>query len=272
MLAGGLAMQKRPEHLTAENAQAFQATSVAERYQLRSPYPAELFDALLALVVDSPRTVLDAGAGTGDIARRIVLDVERVDAVDISPAMIERGRSLPEGHHPRLSWILGAVEDAPLHPPYALVVAGESLHWMNWERVLPRFSSVLTPQGMVAIAHRLEDATPWQQDLDELVRQYSVVRNFQVFDLIAELEKRGLFAKVGEYTAPHRTFKRSLDGYISSFHSMSALSLDRMPPDAAAEFDRKLRRILQPFGDGGTVALQISGSLVWGRPASGKDL
>jgi ubiquinone/menaquinone biosynthesis C-methylase UbiE len=264
-------MHKRPEHLTAENAQAFQAVSVAERYQLRSPYPEELFSALLALIVDTPRTVLDAGAGTGDIARRIVLDVERVDAVDISPAMIEEGRNLPQGRHPRLSWILGSLEEAPLHPPYALVVAGESLHWMNWEQVLPRFSTVLTPQGMVAIAYRLEDATPWQSELDQLIQQYSVVRTFQTFDLIAELETRRLFEKVGEYTAPRRAITKSLDDYINSFHSRSSLSLDRMLTADAAEFDRRLRQILRPFSNDGNVALQISGSLVWGKPLSGED-
>jgi SAM-dependent methyltransferase len=264
-------MHKRPGHLTSENAQAFQAPSVAERYRLRSPYPEEMFGALLALVVDLPRTVLDAGAGTGDIARGIVLDVERVDAVDISPAMIEQGRNLPEGRHPHLCWILGAVEDAPLHPPYALVVAGESLHWMNWERVLPRFCSVLTPQGMVAIAHRLEDATPWQKDLDDLIREYSVVRNFQAFDLVAELETRRLFAKAGEYTAPRRTITKSLDDYINALHSTSSLSLGRMPAADAAEFDRRLRQVLLPYSDDGNVALQISGHLVWGRPVSGED-
>ena len=262
-------MQKRPGHLTPENAQAFQAPSVAERYQLRSPYPLELFSELLALVVDAPRTVLDAGAGTGDIARRIVLDVERVDAVDISPAMIEQGRNLPHGRHSHLHWILGDVENAPLHSPYALVVAGESLHWMNWERVLPRFSSVLTPQGMVAIVHRLEDATPWQQDLEELIQQYSVVRNFQAFDLIAELESRELFEKAGGYTAPRRTIKKSLDDYINAFHSTSSLSLDRMPAADAAAFDLSLRQILLPYSRDGNVPLQISGSLVWGKPTSG---
>ena len=46
------------------------------------------------------------------------------------------------------------METAPLDPPYALVTAGESLHWMAWEVVLPRFAAALVPGGLLAIADR----------------------------------------------------------------------------------------------------------------------
>ncbi|MBV9278962.1 MAG: class I SAM-dependent methyltransferase, partial [Chloroflexi bacterium] len=52
-----------------------------------------------------PRVVLDAGCGTGDVARPLAPLVDRVDAVDISAGMIERGRRLPGGENPAITWI-----------------------------------------------------------------------------------------------------------------------------------------------------------------------
>jgi SAM-dependent methyltransferase len=55
-------------------------------------YPAEVFTVLRGLITDAAPAVLDVGCGTGDIARRLSPLVERVDAVDVSAAMIEHGR------------------------------------------------------------------------------------------------------------------------------------------------------------------------------------
>ena len=186
-------MLPRPAHLTADNAARFKDQSVVEVYPLRLPYPPEVFDILAGLITDEPRAVLDVGAGTGDIARGLVRRVERVDAVDFSAAMIAKGRTLPVGDHPHLRWIHGAVETVALDAPYALITAGESMHWMDWEVVFPRFGDALTPGGVVAIVHRAELPAPWQDGLEVLIRQLSTMQNYQPFDLIDVLEKRDLF-------------------------------------------------------------------------------
>lgn len=41
----------------------------------------------------------------------------------------------------------------PLGPPYGLVTAGSSLHWMDWEVVLPRIGRLLSPEGCLAIVN-----------------------------------------------------------------------------------------------------------------------
>ncbi|HET9979541.1 MAG TPA: methyltransferase domain-containing protein, partial [Ktedonobacterales bacterium] len=133
-------MKPKPTFLGQQFASAFQEESVAEAYQQRPPYPDAVFDILTRLIVDQPSRVLDAGCGTGFIARRLVGRADHIDAVDISPAMVERGKHLPGGDSPSLEWIVGAAEDARLNPPYALITAGDSLHWMEWAVVLPRFA------------------------------------------------------------------------------------------------------------------------------------
>jgi SAM-dependent methyltransferase len=256
----------KPAYLTKENAARFEDLSVVERYPFRLPYPGETFDILVGLITDDPRVVLDVGAGTGDIARNLITRVERVDAVDRSDAMMRKGKTLPQGDHPRLHWISGEIEQVELHPPYALVTAGESLHWMDWEVVLPRFSEVVTLHGLLAIVHRDEVPPPWQDGLSQLIDRYSTMGNYQPFDLIEELEKGQLFQKRGESMTAPVTSMVSIEHYIASFHSRSSLSLERMPPTDAASFDTGVREMVEPWSDEDSIQLQCIGSVVWGTP------
>jgi len=90
------------------------------------------------------------GCGRGELARPLAQRVERVDAVDVSHAMIEQGKKLPSGNHPHLRWVQGRIEEVPLQPPYALVTAGASLHWMDWKMVMPRFAELLLEGAFLA--------------------------------------------------------------------------------------------------------------------------
>jgi ubiquinone/menaquinone biosynthesis C-methylase UbiE len=130
-------------------------------YHHRPPYPSAVFSVLRDILPSEPRTVLDIGCGTGDIARPLAGMVHAIDAVDRSKRMIERGRGLPGGERPNLSWIEGEAEDVSLpRASYGLVTAGESLHWMDWDRLLPRLSELLSPGGYLAILDRNEVPNP----------------------------------------------------------------------------------------------------------------
>src|SRR5215468_8532737 len=98
-------MLPKPPTWSGEYGAWFKDPGVVAAYHRRPPYPAEVFELLAALAVDDPRAVLDVGAGTGDVARRLAPLVARVDAVDFSPGMIEKGKTLPGGDHPNLRWI-----------------------------------------------------------------------------------------------------------------------------------------------------------------------
>ncbi|MBA2363117.1 MAG: class I SAM-dependent methyltransferase [Chloroflexia bacterium] len=259
-------MTARPAHLTAENAAAFREQGVVDLYHLRLPYPREVFGILTGLTTGEPLSVLDVGAGTGELARPLAGRANRVDAVDISEAMVKKGRTMPGGNHPHLRWIVLSVETAELWPPYSLITAGDSMHWMDWEVVFPRFREILTPRGLVAIVHRDEPDPPWQEDLMQLIRHYSTMRNYQPFDLITELEQRGLFLVAGKHeTAPVST-QQSVEDYVASFHSRSSLSRRRMPSADVAAFDHQLRELVEPWSSAGMLDLQTVASVVWGVP------
>jgi SAM-dependent methyltransferase len=224
---------------------------------------------LADLLAGDRHVVLDVGAGTGDVARRLVPFVERVDAVDWSGAMIALGRSLPGGDAPNLRWIQGRVEEAPLEAPYGLVTAGESLHWMDWDVVMPRLREVLVPGGYVAILQREELRVAWSGDLLDLIRRYSTNRDYRPVNLIDELSRRSLFTKAGEWRSEPETYTQSIDDYIESMHSRSSFSRERMPAADLAAFDSALRALLARHASDGRIALRLAASAVWGVPGAG---
>jgi hypothetical protein len=179
--------------------------------------------------------------------------------------MIERGKRLPGGDHPGLRWIVGPAEEAPLYPPYALITTGDSVHWMDWYVVMPRFGGMLTPNGYLAILGVETVPPPWEDDMWALVRRFSTIPRWEHFDPVAGLEERGLFRRVGtRKTLPVR-FTQSLDDYIESFHGRASFSRERLTPKDAAAFDDALRALLGPVC-GDSVELQIVTEIVWGKP------
>lgn len=262
-------MQPKPAHFGPSYAKAFQDQQVVDAYRHRPPYPPEIFALLAALVRDEPGAVLDVGSGSGDIARPLVELVERVDAVDFSQNMIERGKQLPNGNHLHLHWIYGKVEEVPLTPPYALITAGSSIHWPAWEIAFPRFRSMLTPNGSLALIYRRVLPLPWDNEMREILAQFSVRRGPRGMNAVGELEARGFFRRLGEKRTAPMPFSQSIDDYIEGIHSRSGFSRALMEPAKAADLDRQVRALLLKYHQDGMLPLQVVASVTWGTPEPG---
>jgi ubiquinone/menaquinone biosynthesis C-methylase UbiE len=257
----------KPNHLGREYAEQFADPAVVAAYHHRPPYSARVFTVLHDLVVGQPRTVLDLGCGTGDIARPLAEVVDSVDAVDCSAGMIERGQSLPGGASANLHWVLGYAEEVPLpRANYGLATAGESLHWMDWDRLFPRLSEVLAPGAYLALISRGQGPTQWWDDLLAVIQRYSTNRDYQPYSLLAELEKRGLFEQHGVERIDPLPFQQSFETYIESIHSRNGFSRDRMMHEAATAFDAEAQRLLAARCPAGYVQFDVVGQVVWGRP------
>jgi SAM-dependent methyltransferase len=267
-------MQPKPSHLSGEYAAWFKDELVVAAYPLRPPYPEEVLSVLRALVVDEPRVILDVGCGPGDLARRLAPHVDRLDAVDFSAGMIEQGRHLPGGDAPNLQWMHSAVEDASLNPPYALITAGDSLHWMVWDVVLPRFAAALTPNGVLAVVERhWEGPEPLLARLRDIFARYSPVRDFRPFDMFADLEQRRLFKKVGQRRCGPSPWSPTADEFVEARHSQRALSRTHMGPAEVAGSDAAMRDALNDLSQQGTIErregrlqLSVEATVTWGLP------
>lgn len=258
-------MLHKPPQYASKYAEPFQDNSVVAAYGYRPPYPEAIFTVLAGLLTGSPRHVLDVGCGTGNIARELVAYVDQVDAVDFSWPMIAAGKQLPNGNHRRLRWLYGRIEEVELDPPYGLVTAGESLHWLDWNIVLPRFRELLLPGAFLAVVNHETTPDPWSM-LHEIIPHYRTDGGYQAYNMLEALEQHGLFHKVGEQRTPPILFSQSIDDYIESYHSRSGFSRERMGQERAAAFDEAARKILLASYPDGMITFEVAGSVVWGYP------
>ena len=257
---------ERPWYLGDEFSSAFQDRDVARSYRHRLPYPPALFDWLLDLMAPGPRVVLDVGCGRGELARPLAPRVARVDALDVSGEMVEEGRRAPGGDAPNLHWIVGRAEDAPLDPLYALVVGGQSLHWMDWRVVLPRLRDVLLPGAYLAIADAKRPPLPWSGALAAIIQRYSTNPNYVPYDMLAAWATAGLWVEVGRRSSPPTPFRQTVDDFLDAQHSLSTVSRSRLGPARTAAFDAEVRALVGPHaGSDGTLAIPVVGRVVWGR-------
>jgi SAM-dependent methyltransferase len=213
--------------------------------------------------------VLDAACGSGFLARHFIDRADRIDAVDYSAAMIDEGRRAPGGNSPRLNWICATVEDAPLAPPYALIMVGDAMHWLEWDRVLPRFAASITPSGMLAIAELVIVREPWTKEILGITWPYSMNQKFKPYDMttiVEELQNRRLFEMKGSRDTPTLEIRQPISDVVESVHARNGFSRDRMDPRAAAECDELLTRAYSRHFPDGIVTLHYRGHVIWGRP------
>jgi SAM-dependent methyltransferase len=257
---------RKPEFYGAQQASTFQLPSVVAAYHARPPYPPAVFDQLLRLLPPGERIVLDLGCGTGVFARRLAEHVDRVDALDIAPLMIEEARRQPGGDQPNIRWVAGSAETAPLDVSYGLIVAGASIHWMDWGVVFPRMRALLAPGAMLAIVDD-QQVAPWDPALRSLIVRYSTNSTFRPeYDMIADLAGQGLFRLHGSMRSDPEPVEQDLEDYVLSFHARQSLARERLGQERSTEFDRELRELLrEQVSPRGTVAFQTIGHMWWGR-------
>jgi ubiquinone/menaquinone biosynthesis C-methylase UbiE len=261
-----------PGHIPArdELAATFQDPAVVEAYQYRAPYPPQTFDILDRLITDTPRKVLDIGAGEGSLARPLAARVDQVDAVDVSPGMLAAGARQPGGQRPNLRWILGEAQTAELGGPYALVTAGASFHWMPWPQTLARLAAVMTWSAVLAIIDRAHADSPWWPEVTDVITRHSRQPNFVPSAAVPdELAAHGLWQITGRATTAYSSFRQPVAAYIEQFHSTSSLARKWMPDTESAEFDAAIERIVRPHADAdGTLEIGVAAELAWGRPTA----
>ena len=247
---------------------------MAENYLFRPPYPAEVYDTLLELMSGQPRILLDAGCGTGKIALGLLDRVDRVDAVDPSEAMLGVARSFDGAGSGKIRWIHSTVEDASLDPPYGLIVAASSIHWMDLDRVIPRFGDALADGAMLAVLDG--DApvdAPWEREETAFMIDFVAAREGQrpkwwktVSERFAEpvLVHPG-FESVGRRITATVAHSQSIADYLRCQHSRATWSEDVLGEKACAEFDAAMTKLLSRYARDGMITFAVQTRMEWGR-------
>ena len=280
-LAGSATPTRRYKEIVSDEDAAFRARGrrfsagrMAENYLFRPPYPAEAYDRLLELMSGRPRILLDAGCGTGKIALGLLDHVDRVDAVDPSEAMLAVTRSLAGADSPKVRWIHSTMEDASLDPPYGLIAAASSIHWMNLDRVIPRFGDALADGAMLAVLDG--DApvdAPWEREEIEFMIDFLAAREGRrpkwwktVSERFAEpvLVHPG-FEMVGYRITAPVGFSQSIEDYLRCQHSRATWSEDVLGETASAEFDAAMTKLLAKYAHDGMLTFVVQTRMEWGR-------
>ncbi|WP_407342159.1 class I SAM-dependent methyltransferase [Pengzhenrongella phosphoraccumulans] len=154
----------------SDSERAVQARSfgaAARQYDTGRPsYPEVAIDWLLP---DGARTVLDLGAGTGQLTRPLLTRHLDVVAVEPSDGMRdELTRALPA-----VRALAGSAEQIPL-PDHSVdvVLVAQAWHWVDVEMAVPEVARVLTPGGRLGLVWNIRDEREdWVAELGRLMHQ-----------------------------------------------------------------------------------------------------
>jgi SAM-dependent methyltransferase len=143
--------------------------TVAQDYERYRPgYPPEAIDwAAAAFGLVAGARVVDVGAGTGKLTRRLVAAGFTVAAVEPGAAMLDELRiAVPEADAFEAS-----AEQIPLSDESCdAVFAAQAFHWFDRERALAEFQRVLKPDGgLVLLWNWWDERDPLQKELGPLV-------------------------------------------------------------------------------------------------------
>lgn len=141
------------------------AAGVYERS--RPSYPLAALAALAdALPLETGRTVVDLGAGTGKFTRLLALTGAEVLAVEPVTEMRERLAELLPG----VAVSAGTAEATGLADGCAdAVVAAQSWHWFRTEQALAEVERLLRPGGALALVWNTYDTSvPWVRDYQDI--------------------------------------------------------------------------------------------------------
>jgi SAM-dependent methyltransferase len=252
----------------------FSAAAMAENYSYRPPYPAEVYDTMLELLRGHPRILLDAGCGTGKITLGLIDQIDRADAVDPSDAMLRVARSLRGAASAKIRWIRAAIEDAPLDPPYGLIVAASSIHWMDLDRTLPRFADALADGAMLAVLDG--DApvdAPWEREEIAFMIDFLAAREGRrpnwwktVRERFAEpVLAHPAFERVGHRITAPVVHSQSIADYLRCQHSRATWSEEHLGEKASAEFDAAMTAILNRYARDGMLMFDVQTRIEWGK-------
>jgi len=223
----------------SDRARSFE--SVAAEYERHRPgYPVEALRwAAEQLGLDPGARVLDIGAGTGKLTRRLVSLGYDVVAVEPGAPMLDELRAaVPEAEAREASAESIPVRDETVDAAFA----GQAYHWFDRERALPELQRVIKPGGgLVLLWNWWNERDPLQRELGELIGYagHEPYRN-------EELPGEPWFREVGR-TVVETLEESSPDALVGYLSTASAFLTAE--PDEREESLRAVHELASRYGE-----------------------
>jgi len=252
----------------------FGSQRMAENYLFRPAYSNEVYDTLLGLMRDQPRTLLDVGCGPGKLTLGLVDHVDRIDAIDPADEMLRVARSLPKSNDPKIRWTCARAEDAEFSGPYGLIVAGASIHWMDRDRVLPKFRGALSPGAFLAVlAGDAPIDPPWESEATNFMLDFLERREGKrpawwanATSLISSpILTHPAFEPVDARVTQPVEISQTIDDFLRCEHSRATWSEEILGESDVREFDARMTRILTPHANNGVLTYSMQTRIEWGN-------
>jgi SAM-dependent methyltransferase len=217
------------------------------------------------LGLDGSGRLLDVGCGPGILTLEVAGLFEDAVGLDADAGMVAEGaRRCAEAGVDNVRWVQAVGEDIPALDlgRFRLVTFGQSLHWMDRDRVVDSVYDLLVPGGAIALIAPTVEGRPQPEspgyplvpfrDVNALIRKYlgPTRRAGQGAgppaqpDRFEHVLRRSRFGHSSTVFAPGRAdIVHSIDDVIAGQLSMS-YSAPHLYGDRLAEFEAELRDLL----------------------------
>lgn len=232
------------------HARARSFDAVADAYERARPgWPPEAIEiAAQRLGLERDATVLDLGAGTGKLTRRLAGRFATVTAVEPLDGM----RAVLEDRIPFVRVLAGTAEAIPL-PDRSVdaVFVAEAIHWFDLQRAVSEMTRVLRPGGGVAVLYNRRDWTAaegtWQAEANAAFLRHRTPN--EGLDAHDETRWRAALAAIGpmqDDAVEGHSHHLDADGIVAMYRSFSGFA--SLPDERREAALADLRAVLERFG------------------------
>jgi ubiquinone/menaquinone biosynthesis C-methylase UbiE len=225
--------------------------------------PEAITDLKEAIGFPNDAAVLDVGAGTGMLARLLLLHFDTVFALEPNPEM--RATATQRNDLSRCGYLAARAEAIPLTANSVdLITAGRVVHWLQPEPTRAEFRRIAKPGAWLAIARLRVLDDDFLQAMRTLRTPENGFRTRETDPMPGDIPLEFYFANEAYQTITRtHTHRQNFDAFLGGLQSGS-YAPDRDHP-RYQNFLRAAREAFKQLSHGGIMKLQLTTEIHYGK-------